>query len=49
MLLGNRSSPNKLTNVVLSNLRQFTNEDQILRIGGLTQYELGLEILTVYH
>ncbi|CAL5871233.1 uncharacterized protein PFLUO_LOCUS5481 [Penicillium psychrofluorescens] len=37
MLLGNRSSPNKLTNVVLSNLRQFTNEDQILRIGGLTQ------------
>ena len=36
--IGNLSSPNDLTNVLLDNLRQFTNSPQILRIGGLTQY-----------
>jgi hypothetical protein len=32
------SSPNELTNILLDNLRQFTDVPQILRIGGLTQY-----------
>lgn len=49
MLLGNLSSPNQLTNVLLGNLRQFTGEEQILRIGGLTQYDGRLGISVVYY
>lgn len=48
MSLGNGSSPNQLTNVLLSNLRHFTGEEQILRIGGLTQYDGRLLISIVY-